>query len=158
MAYSPSIPLTRWLKGRRDAINMLAAAHAAMAEIDGPGRPLEVGRPVGHAYVLGVVAEFQAFVRDLHDLAADGSARLPDPVGGSARLLIAAATEGDFIDRGNADIAASSRTSGDSASEASPRGSAPEALGGIISWLPSGPSLGEPMAEQLSMGATVRVP
>lgn len=104
MAYSRSIPLQRWAGLRRDAILTLAQAHAAMGEVDGPGRPREIGRPVGHAYVLRVVAEFQGFVRDLHDLSAE---RVVDLAGSDLRyrpLLVAAATEGRFIDRGNADI------------------------------------------------------
>jgi hypothetical protein len=104
MAYVRSIPLDRWLRARRDAITTLAAAHAAMGEVDGPGRPLEIGRPVGHAYVLRVVAEFQAFVRDLHDLAAERLVELSEPQPQFRPLLTAAATEGRLIDRGNADI------------------------------------------------------
>jgi hypothetical protein len=104
MAYARSIPLEKWLQARRDAINTLAAAHAAMGEVDGPGRPLEIGRPVGHAYVLRVVAEFQAFVRDLHDLAAERLVDLSEPQPQFRPLLTAAVTEGRFIDRGNADI------------------------------------------------------
>ena len=72
MGYSKSLPLIRWAGQRRTAIETLAQAHAAMGEVDGPGRPRELGRPVGHAYVLRVVAEFQAYARDLHDLAAEG--------------------------------------------------------------------------------------
>jgi hypothetical protein len=75
-----------------------------MGEVDGPGRPLEIGRPVGHAYVLRVVAEFQAFVRDLHDLAAERVVDLAKPEARYRPLLVGAATEGRFIDRGNADI------------------------------------------------------
>lgn len=104
MAYTRSIPLRSWLAARREAISTLAAAHAAMGEVDGPGRPLEIGRPVGHAYVLRVVAEFQAFVRDLHDLAAERLVDLAGPQDQFRPLLIAAATEGRFIDRGNADL------------------------------------------------------
>jgi hypothetical protein len=102
VAYSPSFPLGRWRTERRAAIDTLAEARAHIGELDGPGRPLEVGRPLAHAYVVRVVAEFQAFTRDLHDLAAaqivtgSGAAAAFQPV------LIAAATEGRGIDRGNA--------------------------------------------------------
>lgn len=82
----------------------LAAANVAMGEVDGPGRPRELGRPVAHAYVLRVVAEFQGFVRDLHDLAAERMVDLAGPAVPFRPLLIAAATEGRFIDRGNADV------------------------------------------------------
>jgi hypothetical protein len=74
-----------------------------MGEVDGPGRPLEIGRPLGHAYILRVVAEFQAFVRDLHDLAAERVIDLANPDARYRPLLVGAATEGRFIDRGNAD-------------------------------------------------------
>ncbi len=104
MPYSRSIPLQRWLGLRRDAIDTLAAAHAAMGEVDGPGRPLEIGRPVAHAYVLRVVAEFQAFVRDLHGLAAEKLVDLSKPEPQFRALLVAAATESRFVDRGNADL------------------------------------------------------
>ena len=104
MAYSRSIPLQSWLGSRRQAIVTLAQAHAAMGEVDGPGRPLEIGRPVGHAYVLRVVAEFQAFVRDVHELGAERLVDLAGPQGQYRPLLIAAATEGRFIDRGNAGV------------------------------------------------------
>jgi len=104
VVYSRSIPLRAWLDPRREAINTLAAAHAAMGEVDGPGRPRELGRPVAHAYVLRVVAEFQAFVRDLHDLAAERLIDLAEPTTQFRPLLIAAATEGRLIDRGNADV------------------------------------------------------
>lgn len=104
MTYKQSLPLERWLGPRRDAIATLAVAHAAMGEVDGPGRPLEIGRPIAHAYVLRVVAEFQAFARDLHGLAAERLVDLSQPQPQFRVLLIAAATEGRSIDRGNADL------------------------------------------------------
>ena len=75
-----------------------------MGEVEGPGRPLEIGRPVGHAYILRVVAEFQGFVRDLHDLAAERLVDLAVPDVRYRPLLAGAATEGRLIDRGNADV------------------------------------------------------
>jgi len=104
VAYTRSIPLTQWLGSRRTAIVTLAEAHAVMGEVDGPGRPREIGRPIGHAYVLRVVAEFQAFVRDLHDLAAERVVNLATSQAQYRALLIGAATEGRLIDRGNADL------------------------------------------------------
>jgi hypothetical protein len=102
--YSKSFPLGRWLGPRREAIEALAQAHAQLGEVDGPGRPLEIGRPVAHAYVLRVVAEFQAFARDLHDLAAETTVSLSGADPRSQAMLIAAATGGRMIDRGNADL------------------------------------------------------
>jgi hypothetical protein len=83
-------PSTRWLR-----------LTPVLGEVDGPGRPLELGRPVGHAYILRVVAEFQGFVRDLHNLGVEKLVDLsnPDP---PYRALLAPA-QGRLIDRGNAD-------------------------------------------------------
>lgn len=69
-----------------------------------PAAPREIGRPVGHAYILRVVAEFQGFVRDLHDIAAERVVDLANPDLRFRPLLVGAATEGRFIDRGNADV------------------------------------------------------
>lgn len=104
MSYRRSVPLDAWFTRREAAIETLAAAHAAVGEVDGPGRPREIGRPVGHAYILRVVAEFQAYVRDLHDLAADRTVVLSQTPAQYWPLLSAAVTEGRFIDRGNADV------------------------------------------------------
>lgn len=104
MPYSRSFPLSRWLGSRREAIGALAQAHAQLGEVGGPGRPLEIGRPVAHAYVLRVVAEFHAFARDLHDLAAESMVRMSGVGVNSQAMLIAAATLGRMIDRGNADL------------------------------------------------------
>lgn len=75
-----------------------------MGEVDGPGRPLEIGRPIAHAYVLRVVAEFQAFARDLHDLAVEKIVELSGTAVEHRPMLTTAATEGRHIDRGNADL------------------------------------------------------
>lgn len=104
MAYSPSYPLLRWRGDRQDAIGTLATAHAAMAEVGGHGRPLELARPIAHAYVLRVVAEFQAFARDLHDLTADRITVLSGARSDHRPMLKNAATEGRYLDRGNADL------------------------------------------------------
>jgi hypothetical protein len=101
--YVASFAHTGWRGSRREAIDTLAAAHAATGEISGPGRPLEIGRPVAHAYLLRVVAEFQGFVRDLHDLAVEKAVELSGAEPAYRPLLTAAATEGRLIDRGNAD-------------------------------------------------------
>lgn len=104
MPYSRSFPLHRWLGLRRESISALAQAHAQFGNVGGPGRPLEIGRPVAHAYVLRVVAEFQAFVRDLHDLGAGSMVALSNADATSQAMLITAATDGRMIDRGNADL------------------------------------------------------
>lgn len=104
MLYSRSFPLERWLGPRRASIEALAQAHAQFGSVGGRGRPLEIGRPVAHAYILRVVAEFQAFVRDLHDLGAERLVALSNADAASQAMLITAATEGRMIDGGNAGL------------------------------------------------------
>lgn len=104
MGYTRSFPLTRWLTDRRASIDTLAQAHAQIGELGSRGRPLEVGRPVAHAYIIRVVAEVQAFARDLHDLGAELLVTSAAPLPGFNALLVSAATEGRQMDRGNADL------------------------------------------------------
>lgn len=104
MSYSKSFPLVRWLGPRRQSVEALAQAHAQFGRIGGPGRPLEIGRPVAHAYVLRVVAEFQGYIRDLHDLGAQCLVLLSDADPASQAILIGAATDGRAIDSGNAGL------------------------------------------------------
>jgi hypothetical protein len=101
VAYRRSVPLERWLGDRRAAINTLAAAHASMGEVDGPGRPLEIGRPLGHAYILRTVAEFQGFVRDVHDLAVQRLVELAGVDTKYVTVITEAASTGRQIDAGN---------------------------------------------------------
>lgn len=102
--HSASFPLKRWREERRAAIETLAQAHAHIGELTGPGRPLEVGRPLAHAYIVRVVAEFQAFTRDLHDLGAELLVMSLAPRPAFNALLVSAVTEGRQMDRGNSDL------------------------------------------------------
>jgi hypothetical protein len=104
MPYTRSFPLARWLDSRRKTIAILAQVHSQFREAEGPGRPLEIGRPVGHAYVLRVIAEFQGYARDLHDLAAETMVGLSGADDVARAMLIRGITEGRMIDRGNADL------------------------------------------------------
>jgi hypothetical protein len=54
--------------------------------------------------VLRVVAEFQAFIRDLRDLGAERMVALSNADAASQAMLIASATEGRMIDGGNAGL------------------------------------------------------
>lgn len=102
MAYRPSEPLKRWRGSRANTIAVLASGHAQVGKVTGPGRPLDVSKPLAHAYVIAVLGEFQGFVRDLHDLAVE---RLVAGSGATASfvpLLIDGVTAGRGIDRGNA--------------------------------------------------------
>lgn len=101
MAYGRSVPLQQWLDERQASLSTLAAAHAAMGEVDGPGRPLEIGRPVGHAYILRVVAEFQGFARDLHALAAERFIGLAGVDIRFVPVMTEAITAGRYVDSGN---------------------------------------------------------
>jgi hypothetical protein len=89
---------------RRRNIDTLAAAHAAVGEVDGPGRPLQIGRPLGHAYILQIVAEFQGFARDLHDLAVERMVDLSGVLAPYIPLMTEAASLGRQIDSGNAGL------------------------------------------------------
>jgi hypothetical protein len=102
MAYSPSIALQTWRGPRRQSIDRLAQAHADMGEVEGPGRPLEIGRSLAHAYIMRLLAEFQAFVRDVYDLAAEHLVNVADPPEGLVVVLTSAITRGRSIDSGNA--------------------------------------------------------
>lgn len=102
--YTRSMPLLRWETDRQVALGVLADAHAVTGEVGGRGRPLEIGRPLGHAYVLRLVAEFQAFVRDLHDLTAERLVDVTQALTQFRPKLIAAVTEDRGIDRGNATV------------------------------------------------------
>lgn len=79
VAYAKSVALKAWLGPRTHSIARIAEAHAQLGEVEGPGRPLELGRPLAHAYVIRVVAEFQAFTRDLYDLGAEHLVTVADP-------------------------------------------------------------------------------
>ena len=102
MGYGASEPLKRWRGARADTIAVLASGHAGIGKVTGPGRPLNVSKPLAHAYVITMLSEFQGFVRDLHDLSvarvvsesAAGDAFVP--------VLVDGMTSGRGIDRGNA--------------------------------------------------------
>ncbi|MDQ1712403.1 MAG: hypothetical protein QOE45_1853 [Frankiaceae bacterium] len=98
MPYRTSPPLAWWLGARREAIDALRAVHAAVGPSGG------VGRPLAQAYVIRVVAEFQAFARDLHDLGAELLVTLADLPPRPRYLLTNAATANRLLDRGNADL------------------------------------------------------
>ena len=106
MPYATSVALKSWLQDRPESIQRIAEAHAAIGEVDGPGRPLEIGRPLAHSYIMRMVAEFQGFTRDLHDLAAEHLVTVANPPLGINPLLTTAITRGRSIDSGNATIAA----------------------------------------------------
>jgi len=106
MGYSKSLALESWLTSRRKSIARIAEAHVAMGEVDGPGRPLELGRPLAHSYILRLVAEFQGFTRDLHDLSAEHIVSVAAPPPELNALLTAAITRGRAIDSGNATMTA----------------------------------------------------
>lgn len=106
MAYRNSVALQRWLSERATSIERLARAHAAMGEVEGPGTPRELGRPLAHAYIIRMVAEFQGFARDLYDLAAEHLVTVAAPPEDLVSLLTTAIKRGRQIDTGNATLVA----------------------------------------------------
>lgn len=106
MAYRKSIPLDRWLNERRDALGTIEQAHLHVGEVDGPGPPLAPSRPLGHAYILRAVAEFQGFVRDVHDLAVSELLKAANPPDHLQALLTRAMTRGRSMDSNNATLKA----------------------------------------------------
>lgn len=106
MPHHDSFPLQRWLGERCAAIDLLATAHQNIGDAAGPGRPPELGRPLAHAYILRLVAEFQGFARDLHGLAADRLVALTGVAPAHRAELVTAITLDRRLDRGNADLQA----------------------------------------------------
>lgn len=106
MAYAKSAALQAWFGPRTHSIARIAEAHAHLGEVEGPGRPLELGRPLAHAYIIRVVAEFQAFTRDLYDLAAEHLVSVADPPKALVAVLTAGLTRGRAMDAGNATMGA----------------------------------------------------
>jgi hypothetical protein len=98
VAYRRSVPLQRWLVDRRAVLTGLESLHATA------GRPAQAA--LAHAYVLRMTAEFQGFVRDLHDLAIDVLVGRSGARPVLRDLLIATATRGRALDRGNANVRA----------------------------------------------------
>lgn len=102
MSYRRSGPVKRWRGARTETIRVLAEGHASVGGVTGRGRPLDISKPLAHGYIIVMLREFQGFVRDLHDLAAE---RLVTASGAGAAytpLLIEGLTSGRAIDRGNA--------------------------------------------------------
>lgn len=106
MSYSQSEALQRWLGPRAEVLEVIRSAHADAGQLSGPGLALGVSRPLAHAYVLVLVAEFQGFARDLHDLAVE---RVVTGAGASPQLvllMVEGMTSGRQLDRGNATLSA----------------------------------------------------
>lgn len=104
VAYRRSTALATWLGPPQQRLDVLADAHRAVARTQGHGRPAEVARPVAHASVLQLVAEFQAFIRDVHDLAALELVSRSGVADDRRPELLVAVTEGRSLDRGIADL------------------------------------------------------
>lgn len=103
MSYRRSEPLTRWLEERATTIATLAAGHASVGGVTNRvGRPLDVSKPLAHGYIIVMLREFQAFVRDLHDLAAVSLVSASSASATYEAILIEGLTKDRAIDRGNA--------------------------------------------------------
>ena len=84
---------------------MLATGHASVGGVSGPGRPKDASKPLAHAYIIGMLGEFQGFVRDLHDLAVERVVYASGAASTFTPILIDGMTAGRGIDRGNATTA-----------------------------------------------------
>lgn len=95
----PSRSLNRWNNERRQALDQIATAHAAVGGI-GPGRRYAT-QQINQAYAVLLSSQFQGFCRDLHSEAVD---HICGPVGaGNIRmfLLRMRLTIGRKLDAGN---------------------------------------------------------
>jgi hypothetical protein len=106
MPYRRSTPLHLWLGRRRAALAVLVRAHDEIGQVTEDRRVLDVRKPLARAFVISVVAEFQGFVRDLHDVAVTTLATGADVPAGLRPLVIDGLTYGRQLDRGNADLRA----------------------------------------------------
>jgi hypothetical protein len=106
MPYLASIALDDWTGRRRDERRVLEEAHRVVSQVTpGSGRPRQRGGDhLAQAFILRIYSEFQAFVRELHDVTASVLMRGLDVPQSSHPPLIAAATLGRGIDRGNAGL------------------------------------------------------
>jgi hypothetical protein len=106
MTYRASIALDDWTGRRRNELRVLEEAHRAVSQVTpGPGRPRQRGGDhLAQAFILRLYSEFQAFVRELHDIMASVLVRGLNVPPNSRPPLIAAATVGRGIDRGNAGL------------------------------------------------------
>jgi hypothetical protein len=106
MPYRASIALDDWTGRRRNELRVLEEAHRAVSQVTpGPGRPRQRGGDhLAQAFILRLYSEFQAFARELHDIMASVLMRGLNVPPHSHPPLIAAATLGRGIDRGNAGL------------------------------------------------------
>lgn len=102
MAYKRSEPRRRWTAERLGRIDVLATGHASVGGVSGPGRPRDASKPLAHAYIIGMLGEFQGYVRDLHDLAVERVISASGATASFAPILTDGMTSGRGIDRGNA--------------------------------------------------------
>ena len=103
MPYRRSAPLNRWRDDRAKTIATIAAGHASVGGVTSRlGRPLDVSKPLAHGYIIVMLREFQGFVRDLHDLAAERLVAASGAGPNYEPLLIEGLTKDRAIDRGNA--------------------------------------------------------
>jgi hypothetical protein len=95
----PSRSFILWNNGRRQALDQIAAAHAAVGGV-GPGRRYAT-QQLNQAYAMLLSSQFQGFCRDLHSEAVD---HICGPVAaGNVRMLLLRKrfTTGRRLDFGN---------------------------------------------------------
>jgi hypothetical protein len=94
-----SLALTKWQGLQRAALDDLENAHQQVGGI-GPGRRYRT-QQLDYAYIVMLAAQFQLFVRNLHDEAAQHLAATADPAT-AANAILAGLTQGRSLDYGNA--------------------------------------------------------
>ena len=102
MAYTMSFAHRRWIDKRRPAIDELEFTQPAIPK-SGCGRfsQHDLLRAIAHAHAVRVVAEFQGFARDLHNVAAECVVVLAGTASQHQALLIRNIKEGRMLDSGN---------------------------------------------------------
>lgn len=106
MSYSQSAALRVWFGDRRADLAAVEEAHRKVAQATpGAGRPLSRGGDqIAHAFIVRMYAEFQGFVRDLHDIAVIAFVRGSQIPAQHRPPVINAATDGRRLDQGNAGL------------------------------------------------------
>lgn len=104
--YVKSAALQGWFGDRCADLAAVEEAHRRVAQATpGAGRPLSRGGDhIAHAFIVRMYAEFQGFVRELHDIAVIAFVRGSEVAVTHRAPIIHAATDGRRLDLGNAGL------------------------------------------------------
>lgn len=106
LAYSRSAALQDWFGHRREELRAIEEAHQQVAQTTpGAGHPLRRGGDqIAQAFIVRMYAEFQGFVRALHDVAILAFVRGSQVPVQHRPPVINAANDGRRLDQGNAGL------------------------------------------------------